>query len=255
MTAKELYEFIQDPKYDFLQTNPHLGDNILFLTVTGSRGYNVANEDSDTDIRGIAVNSCSDLLGLTNWDTFDDRVTDTTVFSLNKAVRCLMHGAPTLLELLYLPPENILSFNPQSQKLFENRDLFLSKDMGRAFMGYFHKATTLFYKAVEKNDQNTAIKSQYHQIRLLLEYCELLSTNTMTVYCTGEKRKKLLEVRNGEFFSAPSNDKLASTAIFTNTISQFFREIEELESKSNWPEHADLDKINELVMAINQTMI
>lgn len=255
MTAKELYDYIQEPKYEFLQTDTHLGNNILFLTVTGSRGYNVANEDSDTDIRGIAVNSCSDLLGLTSWDTFDDRTTDTTVFSLSKAVRCLMHGAPTLLELLYLPPENILSFNPQSQKLFENRDLFLSKDMGRAFMGYFHKAEILFNKAAEKEDMRTAIKCQYHQIRLLMEYRELLTTNTMTVYRTDETQETLLDIRCGMGMAYPKDKKFTSSDVFTNMVNTYLQDIAKRESVSGWPEHADFDKINKLVMGINQTMI
>lgn len=48
--------------YEFLKTNPHLGDNIIFLTLGGSYAYGMNKETSDLDLRGIALNSKREIL-------------------------------------------------------------------------------------------------------------------------------------------------------------------------------------------------
>ena len=36
MTQDEFYDLILSPAYDFLRTDPHLGENIMFLTLGGA---------------------------------------------------------------------------------------------------------------------------------------------------------------------------------------------------------------------------
>ena len=59
-----LQQLVKSNEYDFLRTNSHLGDNIVLLGVGGSVSYGTNTPDSDIDIRGIAINKKSDLLGL-----------------------------------------------------------------------------------------------------------------------------------------------------------------------------------------------
>ena len=53
MTNAELKAILQREEYDFLRTNKHLGNNILFLTLGGSHAYGTNVEGSDIDIRGV----------------------------------------------------------------------------------------------------------------------------------------------------------------------------------------------------------
>ena len=52
-----LKEIVARPEYDFLRTNPHLGPNIMFLTLGGSHAYGTNIEGSDIDVRGVAANT------------------------------------------------------------------------------------------------------------------------------------------------------------------------------------------------------
>lgn len=65
MTIEQIKEMVNGSAYDFLRTNEHLGRKIIFLTLGGSYSYGTNVETSDVDVRGCALNSESDLLGLT----------------------------------------------------------------------------------------------------------------------------------------------------------------------------------------------
>lgn len=45
-------ELMQSKAYDFLRTNPRLGDRIMLLGLGGSYAYGTNNENSDIDFRG-----------------------------------------------------------------------------------------------------------------------------------------------------------------------------------------------------------
>lgn len=49
------------PEYQNLLQHENLGENICLLTVGGSHAYGLANENSDIDIRGIAVRTAEDI--------------------------------------------------------------------------------------------------------------------------------------------------------------------------------------------------
>lgn len=68
MTIEQIKEMVNGSAYDFLRTNEHLGSKIIFLTLGGSYSYGTNVETSDVDVRGCALNSESDLLGLTSFE-------------------------------------------------------------------------------------------------------------------------------------------------------------------------------------------
>lgn len=62
MTIEQIRKEVASSKYDFIWTNEHLGRNIILLTLGGSHAYGMDTEQSDLDIRGIALNSKDEIL-------------------------------------------------------------------------------------------------------------------------------------------------------------------------------------------------
>lgn len=125
MTQDEFYDLILSPAYDFLRTDPHLGENIMFLTLGGSHAYGTNVEGSDVDVRGCAMNSPQDILGFSNFEQRVDTVTDTTIFGFNKLVSLLLSCNPNTIELLGNKPDQYFYITPAGQMLIENKKLFL----------------------------------------------------------------------------------------------------------------------------------
>lgn len=132
----DLNKLIQQPEYDFLRTNPHLGKNILLLGVGGSHSYGTNIPGSDVDIRGIAADTQSDLLGLSSFDQAIDNPTDTVVYGLNKIFKLMLDCNPNVIELLGLLPEHYIYIHPIAQELLDHKDLFISKKAIKSFAGY-----------------------------------------------------------------------------------------------------------------------
>lgn len=76
MTLDAIKTLLASKQYDFLRTNPHLGNRIVLLTLGGSYAYGTNTENSDVDIRGCALNSPSDILGLTSFEQVIEKETD-----------------------------------------------------------------------------------------------------------------------------------------------------------------------------------
>lgn len=128
---------LKTAQYDFLRTDAHLGSHIILLGFGGSIAYGTNNENSDTDLRGVALNSKHDLLGMSNnFEQFVHEESDTTIYSFNKIVKLLINCNPNVCELLGLNPEHYLYLSPIGKELLDNRNLFLSKKCVHSFGGY-----------------------------------------------------------------------------------------------------------------------
>lgn len=125
---------LQQPEYDFLRKDPKLGDNICLLGYGGSYAYGANVEDSDVDIRGIALNSKEELFTDSCFEQIVDNTTDTTIYSLNKIFKLLMNCNPNVIEMLGLKEYFILT--DIGQVLVNNASIFLSKRCIYTFGGY-----------------------------------------------------------------------------------------------------------------------
>ena len=129
-------KILNSPEYDFLKNNEHLGDNIILLGLTGSHGCGTANENSDVDLRGIALPSKRDLLCYGDFEQFTEVETDTVIYSLKRIVQLLQRCNPNTIELLGLKPEHYFIRQPKGEWLLANRRMFLSKRAINAFGDY-----------------------------------------------------------------------------------------------------------------------
>lgn len=123
-------------EYNFINNNEHLGKYVILLGLAGSYSYGTNVEGSDIDIRGIALNQKSDLIGLTQFEQYVDDNTDTVIYAFNKIITLFINCNPNTIELLGINPEHYLYLNDIGQLLIDNRKLFLSKKAIQSFGGY-----------------------------------------------------------------------------------------------------------------------
>lgn len=123
-------------KYDFLRNNNLLGQNIVLLGLGGSYAYGTNNENSDIDIRGIAMNPSRNILTGQDFEQVVDEDTDTTVYSFDKIIRLLCSCNPNTIEILGLKPEHYLIKTAVGEELLRNKTMFLSRKAIHSFGGY-----------------------------------------------------------------------------------------------------------------------
>lgn len=129
-------DILKAGEYDFIHTNKHLGKSVILLGLAGSYSYGTNNENSDIDIRGVTLNSKSDLIGMTEFEQYVDDNTDTTIYSFNKMIKLLLSCNPNTIELLGLNPEHYLYLSDIGKELIGNSKMFLSKRAIQSFGGY-----------------------------------------------------------------------------------------------------------------------
>ena len=131
-----IHQVLERPEYSFLKTNPHLGKSMLFATFGGSYAYGTNVEGSDIDVRGVALNSTTDILGRSNFEQMIDNTTDTVIYAFNKIVRLLENCNPNVIELLGCHPETYYIYHPIGRALINRRKMFLSQKAVYSFGGY-----------------------------------------------------------------------------------------------------------------------
>ena len=122
----DFYQLLNSTEYDFLRTEPRL-KNLILLGLGGSYAYGTNNENSDIDFRGITLNLPSDLIGLTEFEQYEDKNTDTVIYSFNKIIKLLLNCNPNTIEILGLDEDQYFIKTPIGQEILDNRNLFLSK--------------------------------------------------------------------------------------------------------------------------------
>lgn len=161
MTVNEIKKMIEGPEYDFLRTNEHLGDNIVFLALGGSYSYGTNVETSDVDIRGCALNSPSDLLGLSNFEQVVNTQTDTTVYAFNKLIDLLVSCNPNTIEMLGCKPEHYIYLSDIGKDMIENRHMFLSRRAVHSFGGYANQQLRRLENAIARDRMEQSRKEEH----------------------------------------------------------------------------------------------
>ena len=130
MTLKEL---LKNKDYQFLNNVP----NLAYLTVAGSRSYGTNTPDSDTDVRGFFMDSLDDMLGMSEGKAqYEDKTTDTVVYSFRKFVKLVADCNPNVVEHLGTRPSEHVYTTPVFENVVTNKNLFLSKRAFYSFSGY-----------------------------------------------------------------------------------------------------------------------
>lgn len=254
MTREELLKILDSSQYDFLRTDPHLAGHLMFLTIGGSHAYGTNVEGSDINIRGVALNSREDLLGLGNFEHCVDTTTDTTVFAFNKFALLASNGNPNVLELLGNDDDLVVSYNPVTKLLMDNKKLFLSKQAIKPFGGFVgglllkadgnYQALKLTWDNKEVRDrcQKKLNKLVMNVNRLYFMAFDLFEKGEIITY-RGDEIDLLMKFRNGEYDYAEWRE---------HVVPVYEARMKAACKNSELPDQVDMNRVNELVMTINE---
>lgn len=188
MELREIREKLQSEEYDFLRTSEHLGKNIILLTTGGSHAYGTNVEGSDLDIRGVALEREKEILGLSNFELFQNVATDTVIYGLRKVIGLLLNCNPNVIEMLGTKEEHLFILSEEGKILRDNVDLFLSKKAMYSFGGYATAQLRRLQNALTRDNYPQTEKEKHilnsikTQIRHLQEHYTAFSDEEIRLY-------------------------------------------------------------------------
>jgi hypothetical protein len=113
---------------------------MLCKTLGGSRAYGLETPESDTDYRGVFINTDpAQILGLSRFDVQDNKkeTDDVVYFEVRKFFGLLKNGNTGALEILFTEDANFLEFDETFNDIYENRFKFVDSDkMFKCLRGY-----------------------------------------------------------------------------------------------------------------------
>lgn len=161
MDIQIIRDKINSKEYDFLRNNKNLGERVILLTTGGSYAYGTHVETSDIDIRGITVERKEELLGLSSFEQFEERITDTVLYGLRKTVNLALAGNPNILEMLGTREDHLLMLTVEGKYLRDHVDLFLSKRVIQSFGNYATAQLRRLQNALARDSYPQPVKEQH----------------------------------------------------------------------------------------------
>lgn len=131
---------------------------------------------------------------------------DLTIYSLRKWARLALQGNPTLLLLLYLPDDAIVSRTRAGEQLQKLAPAFASRHAGRRFLGYLEAQRQRLVGERGQRDVNRVelveqfgydTKYATHMLRLGHQGVEFLESGRLTLPMREPVRSHLMDVRRG----------------------------------------------------------
>ena len=162
---------------------------LLYKTIVGSKAYGLDLPTSDTDIRGIFLQPNEFRLGNGYIEQVNDDKNDIVYYELNRFVNLLADNNPNIIENLFTPEDKILLFDDRIKPLYDNRNLFLTKQIQFTFGGYaisqIKKSRGLNKKIVNPIDK---------QRKTALDFCYVFEKNNgyMMLATQWMKKQELL---------------------------------------------------------------
>ncbi|KQT15087.1 nucleotidyltransferase [Chryseobacterium sp. Leaf404] len=143
---------------------------ILLESISGSRSFGLATENSDTDIKGVYYLPKQDFFDLNYIPQISNETNDISYYEIGRFVELLQKNNPNILEILASPEDCIQIKNPLMD-LFKPED-FLSKLCKDTFAGY---ALSQIKKAkgLNKKILNPIEKER----KSILDFCYILENN------------------------------------------------------------------------------
>lgn len=175
-----------------------------------SHGTYRPNDTDDKDLMGICIAPLEYYLGLKRFEQFEKQLGewDVVIYDIKKYFNLMLKSNPNVLGLLWLPDDLYLKKTTLGKLIIHNRDLFVSQQAYKSFVGYAYgqlkrmtHITTKGYVGEKRKNlfkkYGYNIKNASHLIRLLEMGIEFLQTGELQV-----KRANcnyLLDIKNGQY--------------------------------------------------------
>lgn len=163
-------------------------DRVIFLGYRGSHVHGYSQSDSDVDLLGVTLFPPSYYIGLTsakatkNFEihTPDGTSLDFVIYELRHFIHLLLKGNPNVLLTLFLPDKFIRIQTHYWREIVEQRDVFLSKQAARAYLGYARSHMEKFHRKKPPKGCSYDGKAACSAIRVLEEGIELFRYHRLT---------------------------------------------------------------------------
>lgn len=234
--------------YSKIRNNDSIKNRVLFVTLGGSHAYGTNTETSDIDVRGVALNTKSSLIGLHPFEQAICNETDTTIYSFNKFIKLLTNVNPNVIEMLgckedtYLIPEE--DKNGSIKKIFnllmENKKLFLSSQAAYGFGGYATQQLRRLENAICHDAYDSETREQH-----------IMNTLNSNIHHLSTTYEGMTE--DSISFKINNNKELVTTFSLTdypvrnfnsilNEITNIVRDYDKLNGRNNKKDEAHLNK-------------
>jgi predicted nucleotidyltransferase len=189
-----------------------LDNNIVLLAYGGSIAYGTANENSDTDIRGVCIPIDDYYYGLGKFDSYhspDGSNPDIVVHSIKQYAKLILKNDPNAVEILFTEPERHIIWTEFGRRLIDIRYDILSKEFCRRAIGFARNQYECLLREgkpnhgqgsperiADKKKHGYDTKAMSHLIRIICEAIEVLETCNLSVY--RPERDLLVDIKNGK---------------------------------------------------------
>ncbi|WP_280470988.1 DNA polymerase beta superfamily protein [Nocardia cyriacigeorgica] len=200
--------------------------NTVLRGQVGSGLHGVTTGADDRDEMGVCIEPPEYVIGNAAFQQYQYRTQpegvrsgagdlDLVVYSLRKWARLAAHGNPTILLLMFIPPQELVTINDVGRDIQDHPERFLSRDVAKRFGGYLvaQKRRMLGHRSQRTNRPELVAvhgfdtKFAYHMVRLGLQGVELLTTGRITLPIPEPDRTWLRELRHGQHTKQEALDR------------------------------------------------
>ncbi|NIL86491.1 hypothetical protein RhoFasGS6_03895 [Rhodococcus fascians] len=220
---------------------------------SGLHGVTIVGHD-DRDEMGVCIEPPEYVIGNRKFEQYQFRTQpegvrsgvgdlDLVVYSLRKWARLAAQGNPTVLLLLFIPPQEIVTISDVGRDIQAHPERFISNQAAHRFAGYLtaQKERMLGQRSQRTNRPELVdvhgfdTKFAYHAVRLGLQGVELMTTGRITLPVPEPDRTWLTELRKGQHTKEEALERMDDLRA----------RLQQLASVSAWPDRVDMKAVDE----------